>query len=147
MGCWLLERKEVQAHLFCLPPILLPIQTGASLHSRSLLEFTMHVCLSGPSSSYPKLHRRLQTVENSLLHGGKMAPFSGASSCSQSLGWHTAILPDQVLVGRHMRRLEPLSVYPVLHPKRQNWPVWLPHGSIRPLRGASNDGHCWAACY
>ena len=120
------------------------IHVGASVHAISL-PFRVQFWLPGPSGSYPKLHWRVHSDKNSLMQGGNIAPFSGAFSGSQSLGSHLALRPDQVLEGRHVRILEPLSVYPSLQLNRQDWPVWFPHGSTLPLRGAGNVGHCCAA--
>ena len=87
----------------------LPVHIGASLHSGPFAP-SEHVCVPGPSSSYPNPHRIVQFDENSTSHGGKMIPFSGGSRGSHSIGSHTGDLPDHVLVGRHIRVVEPLSV-------------------------------------
>ncbi len=125
----------------------LPVHVGALLHSTSLTPRRMHVCLSGPCRSKPKLHKTRQLDINSLLQGGKIAPFSGASKCSQSFGSHTGILPVQVLKGEQIRSLDPISVYPLSQLKLHTSPVLFPHGSSNmPFRGANKVGHCSPVC-
>ena len=71
-----------------------------------------------------------------------MTPFSGGSRGTHCSGRQNVGVPDQMVVGRQMRREEPIRVNPVSHENEHKLPVACPDSHlIVPFCGALSIGH------
>ena len=71
-----------------------------------------------------------------------MTPFSGGSRGTHCSGRQNVGVPDQMVVGRQMRREEPIRVNPVSQENEHKLPVACPDSQlIVPFCGAMSIGH------